>query len=95
MNRAGKEALFPIEAKSGRPGGSLAKHKLVYPFAALRTTVPDYMEIVPVYLKVWSEDDGQHFLVCECELPATSPSVVSELTVRSTNHLILHGYGGR
>jgi len=75
----GQETLFLIEAKVGRPDGDLAKHKLVYPYAGLRGTVPADMAIVPIYLKSWEEDGVRHFLIVECRLPERAVPVVAEL----------------
>lgn len=91
--RGGKETLFIVEAKCGLPKGSIAKHKLVYPFAALRATVPDYIGIVPVYVKTWAERDGQHFLVTEREPSLSAPVVVSELRPLKVSLMVLNGYG--
>jgi len=91
--RGGRESLFLVEAKSGFPAGTLAKHKLCYPLAALRTEVPEYITIVPVYLKTWSESDGQHFLVTECCIAAEGPIVISEFKPLKVNHKVLHGFG--
>jgi len=91
--RNGKETLFLVEAKTGLPRESLAKHKLCYPLAALRKTVPNYIDIVPVYLKTWAETDGRHFLVVECSIETNAPVVISELTPSRTHHSVLHGFG--
>ncbi len=91
--RNGNETLFLIEAKTGLPRESLAKHKLCYPLAALRQTVPDYINIVPIYLKTWSETDGRHFLVVECSIGSDTPIVISELVPSRIHHLVLPGFG--
>lgn len=92
--RHGRECLFLVEAKVGPPTGTLAKHKLCYPLAALRTEVPAYIDIVPVYLKTWSERDGQHFLVTECAYEPCDPIVISAFDVRAVHHMVLRGFGG-
>ena len=92
-SRDGKEALFLVEAKKGDPSGDLAKHKLVYPAAALRASIPDYMPIVPVYLKSWADSGDRHFLVAECDLATAPVPVVSDLSTRSASHWVLRGYG--
>lgn len=93
--RAGRETLFLIEGKCGRPQSSIAKHKLAYPLAALRNSVPEYIDIVPVYVKTWGDSDGQHFLVVECACPKVTPVVIAELGAVAVWHLVLNGYGGR
>jgi hypothetical protein len=92
--RKGTETLFLVEAKSGLPQGSLAKHKLGYPFAALRGAVPAYMQIVPVYMKSWAEPHERHFLISECSIPAEEGLVVSDLHVQDVGHWVLRGFGG-
>jgi hypothetical protein len=91
--RNGKDCLFVVEAKSGPPTGNLAKHKLCYPLAALRSKVPSDIEIIPIYLKTWSEEDGFHFLVAECTASKSSVIIISELATRSVHHLVLRGFG--
>jgi len=90
--RSGREQLFLVEAKTGRPNGSLAKHKLCYPLFALRSFVPDYIEIVPLYLKSWSENDGRHFLVTECAFPAGGLTSISSMEPVRVFHGVLHGF---
>jgi hypothetical protein len=88
-----KECLFLVEAKSGSPTGTLAKHKLCYPLAALRGEVPEYIRIIPVYLKTWTENDGQHFLITECSSGDNIPIVITEFVPTRVHHLVLHGFG--
>ena len=87
--RDGKDCLFLVEAKRGRPSGTLAKHKLCYPLAALLNEVPESMQVIPVYLKTWSERDGQHFLISECAYKNVNPVIISELEVLSVYHVVL------
>jgi hypothetical protein len=75
--RRGEETLFVIEAKAGDDFDSLAKHKLVYPALALRSGVPQYVPLVPVYIRVLRRTDGLHFYLAECELPAPAGGVTS------------------
>jgi len=65
--RNGVETLFLIEAKTGEKFGSIAKHKLAYPFLALRKYLPKYLPIVPVYIKILKRCTETHFHVCECK----------------------------
>ena len=87
--RDGRETLFLVEAKVGPPTGDLAKHKLVYPYAALRSELPATMDIVPVYLKAWAEGDDRHFLIVECELDGGDTPVVNGLRAMHSQHLVL------
>ena len=73
----GQETLFILEAKTGKNLKSLAKHKLVYPYMALRNKVPEYMQIVPVYLKIWDDKQGKHFVVTECQLNNSDEEIAS------------------
>ena len=93
--RNGRETLFLVEAKDGKamePNGDLAKHKLVYPYAALRNELPDYMDIVPVYLKAWRAGGDRHFLVVECGMPGADIPVITELSPKQSQHLVLRGF---
>lgn len=89
--RGEKQTVFVLEAKSDRNHKSLAKHKLVYPFLALAKKVPRDMPMVPVYIKVFREDDGIHYHVLECHLPDTGNAniAINELKVKKYNHLVL------
>lgn len=65
--RKGRLKLVVIEAKHGRPGAGLAKHKLAYPAYAVRAkSLPEEIEIVPVYLRSWQTEGQVNFGVCEC-----------------------------
>jgi hypothetical protein len=90
----GNETVYVVEAKVGKPTGSLAKHKLVYGVAALSDTVPVYMDVVPVYLKTWHENDGQHYMMSECSRLSSKPFVLPELSVKRVAHYVLPGFGG-
>lgn len=91
-HREGKDCLFLVEAKSGKPTGTLAKHKLCYPLAALRSEVPNYINIVPVYLKTWPEADGQHFLISECCCNTSGTIVISDFNVSTVHEVVLQGF---
>jgi hypothetical protein len=91
--RNDKECLFLVEAKVGIPNGTLAKHKLCYPLAALQNQVPSYIDIVPIYLKTWPEIDGYHFLISECDFNRNGSIIVSDLNAIKVTHLVLHGFG--
>jgi len=92
--RHGAEALFVVEAKSGTAFSNIAKHKLVYPCLALQTHVPQYLAVIPVYLRVRRVDDGLHFYVCECKLPTDHDRVVSlaNLSKKMVRHVVLVGF---
>lgn len=89
--RCGKQTVFVLEAKSDKSHKSLSKHKLVYPVLALAKKVPKDMEIVPVYIKVFKENDGIHYHVVECEVPDPRKKIIAidELKVKRYSHLIL------
>ncbi len=93
--RRGEEKLFVIEAKAGDDFDSLAKHKLLYPVLALRGGVPEYMPLVPVYIRVLRRQDGLHFYLAECELPVPAGGVASLSALRpiAVRHLVLMGFG--
>ena len=77
--RRGQKTLFLVEAKCTPNFESLAKHKLVYPYLALRTTVPTQTPIVPVYLRALRRKNAWDFFICECELHQPSLSAVASL----------------
>jgi len=93
--RRGKWTLFVIEAKKG-PSSSLPKHKLVYPTLAISThpLVREFgegVDIVPVYLKAWS--DHAHILFriteCACEALRAGEGFISDLTPVQTRLLVI------
>lgn len=69
--RDGQDCLFIVEAKTGRSGASLAKHKLVYPVLAVATSgrLPAHMQIVPVYLRMVEFEREIQYHVVECRYP--------------------------
>lgn len=93
--RNGKPHLFLVEAKVSPGMQSLAKHKLVYPLLALRTSVPHDLPIVPVYVRAMSAEDGVHFCVCECRLNSNDSSEpsISDLRPAHVQRFVLPGYG--
>jgi len=92
--RQGRETLFLVEAKTSGAFGTLAKHKLVYPLLALHNHVPNYLKIVPVYLRVIKIANSLHFLVSECALDfSVRPAVSSLVSLGQTKRLVLQGYG--
>ncbi|MBE6063823.1 DUF6997 domain-containing protein [Clostridium cochlearium] len=89
--RKEKQTVFVLEAKSDKSHKSLSKHKLVYPVLALAKNVPKDMEIVPVYIKIFKEEDGIHYHVVECKLPDPRKKLIAidELKVKRYSHLVL------
>jgi hypothetical protein len=92
--RNGSESLFVVEAKAGDEFDTLAKHKLLYPVLALRSGVPEYMPLVPVYLRALRRPDALHFFVAECNVTPAPNGVVSlaGLTCKAVKHLVLMGF---
>jgi hypothetical protein len=83
-----------VEAKAGDEFDTLAKHKLLYPVLALRSGIPEYMPVVPVYLRVLRRPEGLHFFVAECSLSPATNGVVSlaGLVNTAVKHLVLMGF---
>jgi hypothetical protein len=79
--RKNVETVFILEAKATSNPGTLAKHKLVYPYAALRPQIPSNMQVVPVYLRAWVDGPSIYFNVVECTPPAAKDgaSIISSL----------------
>lgn len=67
--RGGQRVIFVIEAKTGIPTSSLAKHKLIYPVLAIADEVPDEFDIVPVYIRASQEGEKMTYRIAECEMP--------------------------
>jgi hypothetical protein len=89
----GNPTVVLIESKAGVQFGSLAKHKLFYPTLALRTRVPNYMPIVPIYLRAIKRDRDIHFYFARCEMPSvmgTMPAI-NQLEAKEMRHVILTG----
>jgi len=92
--RGGRRTLFVVEAKKGKRANSLAKHKLVYPALALsghpaiRSFESD-VDIVPVYLRAWSEGDQIHYQITECVCSGLQEghTYISELSALRTRIL--------
>ena len=91
--RDGKETLFIIEAKYDTNLDSLAKYKLLYPYLAIKSTVPKYLEIVLVYIRAIKKNDGVHFYIAECVInddDKECPSMNS-LEVNKPSYYLLGG----
>lgn len=93
--RNGKECLFVVEAKAGDKLDSLAKHKLLYPILALKTKVPRYISIIPVYVRAVRRPEGMHFHIAECEYHGAFDEDVflDRLGVKSASIYVLAGMG--
>lgn len=66
--RDGIQHLFVLEAKTGSTQ-SLAKHKLMYPVVGLSSEVPDYIPIVPVYVRTTRKAGQTLYHIAECSMP--------------------------
>lgn len=77
--RNGKPLLFVVEAKRSESFDSLAKHKLVYPYLALRASLPPAIQVIPIYLRAVRDGESWNFFVCECEFAETTSLAVSSL----------------
>ena len=93
-HRNGKECLFVIEAKSSKELGSLAKHKLLYPFLAVQNKIPSYMEVVPVYLRAVRKKGYIEFNIAECTLPKKDGVIgaLDQLKSKKITRYSLHVY---
>ncbi len=76
--RAGQQKLFVIEAKHGKPGAGLAKHKLAYPaYVMASKPLPKGIEIVPVYLRSWQDGERVLFGAAECTFGGAAAAMTS------------------
>jgi len=64
--RNGKKELYLVESKFGQSHNTLAKHKLVYPYLAIKASLSESINIVPIYLKTKIEGNSINFMVTEC-----------------------------
>jgi len=86
----GAYTLFVIEGKEGKPSNSstLAKHKLAYPVYALASqgNIPDYINIVPAYVRAWVEGNRIHYCAATFKLkgnPRNDPLSIRDVVVSS------------
>lgn len=96
--RAGKWKLFVVEAKAGPPeeAGRLPKYKLVYSASVLaQRRLPSDIEIIPVYLRSWQDDDlaHVHYAIAECTLGDREQPVVASLDARKVSRVVMP-FGG-
>lgn len=90
-HRNGRPVAVIVESKAGKSKNTLAKHKLMYPYMALRPLIPDYIPIELVYLKAWRETDGFHFRTAQFATEG-SPNAIQGSRVLSNprvTHIVL------
>lgn len=89
--RQGKPVAIIIESKAGDKLDSMAKHKLIYPYLALRPSIPHYMEVLLVYMRAIKQHDGYHFLIAECSVQETQniAASIADLTPGARSYLVL------
>jgi hypothetical protein len=82
--RRGRPCLFILEAKVGSSCTTLAKHKLAYPALGLARSVPADMELIPVYARFTTSNEGLQALIAECRFDSVrsggSPAILSDVT---------------
>jgi hypothetical protein len=90
-SKGNKHIAVIVEAKFGEKMGSLAKHKLLYPYLALRDNIPSYMHTMLVYMRVIRRQDGHHFYICECEFKEDDELInINSLSPKSASHFVVH-----
>lgn len=67
--RNGKDCLFVMEAKVSEKFDTLAKHKLLYPILALQKSIPEDVEIIPVYKRIIKTSNAIEYNIAECRIP--------------------------
>lgn len=93
----GNYTLFVIEGKEGKPNSTLAKHKLAYPVMALASEgkIPDYIQIVPAYVRAWEDKkiNSIHYCIAKFEMncnPRNSAVNIANVKLKSNaKHLFL------
>ena len=93
----GNYTLFVIEGKEGKPTSTLAKHKLAYPAMALASEgkIPDYIDIIPVYIRAWEDKktNSIHYCIAKFEMncnPRDSAVNIANIKLKSNpKHLFL------
>lgn len=69
--------IFVIEAKSDTYHKSLSKHKLVYPVLAIANRVPPEYKIIPVYIKIFKDENYICYNIAEYNLADSRENIVS------------------
>lgn len=87
--RQGRPVAIIVEAKSSQKFDSLAHHKLLYPYWALKPNIPENMETSLVYLRTLSKEDGYHFYIAECDLSGDREAL-DGLSAKRCRHLVLN-----
>ena len=77
--RNGRDCLFIVEAKHGDLD-SLSKTKLLYPYLALLSYVPNGMPVMLLYIRATTTESDIIYNIVECATP--SPSHPSPLDMR-------------
>jgi hypothetical protein len=75
--RKGKNELYLIESKFGSRHSTLAKHKLVYPYLAIKEYLKEEINIVPIYLKTSIMQNSIQILFTECTFVNESYAISS------------------
>jgi hypothetical protein len=89
--RKNKHIAVIVESKASTSFSSLAKHKLLYPYLALRKQVPSYMDVILIYMRAIKEADGFHFYICECDSTPLQNDVtaIDSLRPKNAHHLVV------
>ena len=87
--RNDKPVVFVVEAKSSKDFDSLAKHKLLYAVLAMRSKLPPYMPVVPVYLRVIETQRDLKFYVAECGQVDSKNPILNELEATTQRQIVL------
>jgi hypothetical protein len=75
--REGQQYVFVLEAKVDPPGGTTAKHKLLYSVLAIAPSVPEGIDIVAIYVQFNRHALGTIIRICECSIPDPRKSIVA------------------
>ena len=90
--KQGKRVAVVIEAKSGSPR-ALAKHKLFYPYLAVKNLIPDDIHaLIPVYVRAQTFDDSITYDIYEGSVNSQNDNQPSmdELTITNCYRYSLH-----
>jgi hypothetical protein len=89
--RNGIKELYLVESKFGDSHSTLAKHKLVYPYLAIKKNIPNDIKIVPIYLKTNRAGNDINFKITECEFKHGSEAI-SELVAKKSHHYVIENF---
>ena len=70
---------------------TLAKHKLVYPYLAIKKNIPNDIKIVPIYLKTNRAGNDINFKITECEFKNGSEAI-SELVAKKSHYYVIENF---